>query len=389
MNHILTINGGSSSIKFALFDEGLTRVLAGQFSSIGADGSELEVSYPTTGTKVKRAVAVTNHAACIPLLIDLVSKDANWQAIGAVGNRIVHGGARFLQPERVTPQLLTELERLAPYAPEHLPAEIALLRALTAHDPQLLQVACFDTAFHRTMPQVTKMLPLPRHFYAQGLRRYGFHGLSYEYLLSQLVAAHAAGGRIILAHLGNGASMAAVRDGSSIDTSMSFTPTAGLVMSNRSGDLDPGLVAYLARTLKMTAAEFQHMVNAEAGLLGVSETSSEMHKLLAREESDERAADAVAMFCLQAKKFVGAYTAELGGLDTLVFSGGIGENSSVIRERICSGLEFMGIELDAARNQANATVISQALSRVTVRVIKTDEEIQIARHTQALMSSEK
>lgn len=386
MTLILTINGGSSSIKFAVFDEGLTRILAGQFLSIGADGSELRVSHPKTNATEKRDVAVTDHAACIPLLIDLVSKEANWQAIGAVGHRIVHGGARFVEPERVTPQLLAELERLSPYAPEHLPAEIALLRALTAHDPRLLQVACFDTAFHQTMPRVTKMLPLPRHYYDQGLRRYGFHGLSYEYLLSRLAAEHSAGGRIILAHLGNGASMAAVRDGSSVDTSMSFTPTAGLVMSNRSGDLDPGLVAYLARTLNMTAAEFQHMVNAESGLLGVSETSSEMHILLAREASDERAADAVAMFCLQAKKFVGAYAAELGGLDTLVFSGGIGENSAVIRERICSGLEYMGIELDAARNQAGAQIISRDAARVTVRVLKTDEEIQIARHTRALMS---
>lgn len=387
MPHILTINGGSSSIKFALFDDELTRTLSGQFSRIGLNETQLEYSRPAEQAQEKHSVAAADHSACIPILIDLISQNADWSKIGAIGHRIVHGGARFTRPERVTPQLLTELDALAPYAPEHLPAEIALLRAFEARDSRLTQIACFDTAFHQTMPRVTQMLPLPRRFYTQGLRRYGFHGLSYEYLMSQLEQENAAGGRIILTHLGNGASMAAVRDGKSVDTSMSFTPTAGLVMSNRTGDLDPGLVVYLARTVKMTAADFQHMVNAESGLLGISETSSDMRDLLEHEAVDERAADAVAIFCLQARKFIGAYAAELGGLDTLVFSGGIGENSFVIRERICDGLGFLGIQLDAARNKAGAAIISTESSHVTVRMIRTDEELQIARHTQALIAA--
>lgn len=379
MPYLLTINGGSSSIKFALFDAALSRVLSGQFSRIGLEDAVLEIKHHATNKTEKRNVSAAHHAACIPILIELISETASWEDIQAIGHRIVHGGGRFSEPELVTPEMLAELETIAPYAPEHLPAEIAMLRAFAAQDGNLKQIACFDTAFHQTMPRVAHLLPLPRRFFEQGVRRYGFHGLSYQYLMGELEKENAAKGKIILAHLGNGASMAAVLDGKSIDTSMAFTPTAGLVMSTRSGDLDPGLVVYLARTVKMTAAEFQKMVNAESGLLGISETSSDMRDLMSREQEDERAADAIAIFCRQAKKFIGAYAAILGGLDTLVFAGGIGENSSVLRARICEDLQFLGIELDPAWNDSAAPIISTNTSRVTVRVIKTDEEIQMAR----------
>jgi len=246
----------------------------------------------------------------------------------------------------------------------------------------LPQVACFDTAFHRTMPRVATLLPIPRRYEAAGVRRYGFHGLSYEFLMEELVRIGdpaATKGRVILAHLGNGASLAAVREGRSIDTSMGFTPTSGLVMSTRSGDLDPGLVSYLARTDQMNAAQFQEMVNGESGLLGVSGISSDVRDLLAREANDVRAAEAIALFCYQAKKWIGSFAAALGGLDTLVFAGGIGENAPIIRTRMCEGLGFLGVKLNEVRNAKNASLISPDSGRVAVRVIRTDEELMIAR----------
>jgi acetate kinase len=289
---------------------------------------------------------------------------------------------KHIQPEIVTQDLLDELDRLRPYDPDHLPREIELIEAFRQRHPKLPQVACFDTAFHQTMPRVARLLPLPRRFDSKGVQRYGFHGLSYAYLMEELARLGdpaAATGRVILAHLGNGASLAAVRDGKSIDTSMGFTPTAGLVMSTRSGDLDPGVAPYLARTEKLTTKQFYEMVNHESGLLGVSETSSDMRDLLAREKDDGRAAEAVALFCYQAKKWIGSFAAALGGLDTLVFSAGIGENCPSIRARICDELGFLGIALDEARNAGNAPVVSTAASRAAVRVIRTDEELMIAR----------
>ncbi len=247
---------------------------------------------------------------------------------------------------------------------------------------KLPQVACFDTAFHREMPRVAKLLPIPRRFDAKGVQRFGFHGLSYTYLLEELerlAGPKAARGRLVLAHLGNGASLTAVRNGKSIDTSMGFTPAAGIPMSTRSGDLDPGLVWYLARTERMTGKQFHVMVHHQSGLLGVSQTSPDMRDLLARQSKDVRAAEAVALFCYQVKKWIGAFAAALGGLDMLVFTGGIGENAAEVRARICDGLQFLGIRLDARRNQAGTPVISASTSRVTVRVIRTDEEVTIAK----------
>ncbi len=278
--------------------------------------------------------------------------------------------------------MVTELKQLSPFDPDHMPEEILLTEAFHRRFPDLPQVACFDTAFHHDLPRVAQMLPIPRRYEAQGVRRYGFHGLSYEFLmeeLARLAAPVVAQGRIVLAHLGNGASLAAVHDGKSVDTSMSFTPTAGVPMSTRTGDLDPGLVWYLARTGKMSAKQFNDMVNFQSGLLGISETSSDMRDLLQHETQDVRAAEAVALFCYQVKKWIGSFAAALGGIETLVFSGGIGENAPAVRARICDGLGFLGIELEEKHNAANEGVISAASSRVVVRVIRTKEEQIIAK----------
>jgi acetate kinase len=313
--------------------------------------------------------------------LDWLEAQPIFASVTAAGHRVVHG-MRHFEPEPVTPALLSELRRITPYAPDHLPGEIAMIEAISRRHPRLPQVACFDTAFHQAMPRVATLLPIPRRFDAAGVQRYGFHGLSYGYLMEELTRVGdpaASTGRVILAHLGNGASLAAVRDGRSVDTSMGFTPTAGLPMSTRSGDLDPGLVGYLARTDNMTPLQFHHMVNHESGLLGVSETTSDMRDLLAQEADDVRAAEAVALFCYQVKKWIGAFAAALGGVDTLVFAGGIGEHAPLVRERICEGLSFLGIELDASRNAEAANVISTDASRATVRVIRTDEELMIAR----------
>ena len=262
---------------------------------------------------------------------------------------MVQGGPHYLDPQRVDSAMLAELKRISAFNPVHLPCEIALIEMIAAKFPQAVQVACFDTAFHRHMPRVARMLAIPRRYEAMGVQRYGFHGLSYAGLMKELesvAGTPAANGRVILAHLGQGSSMAAVRGGQGIDTSMGFTPAAGLMMGTRSGDLDPGLVSFLAHTERMSPAGFDHMINRESGLLGVSETSSDMQELIAHESSDPRAAEAVAMFCYQAKKLIGAYAAALGGLDTLVFAGGIGENAPAVRARICQGLDFLGLELD-------------------------------------------
>jgi acetate kinase len=304
----------------------------------------------------------------------------------AIGHRVVHG-MRHSAPERLTPALLEELRTVIPYDPEHLPAEIQLIEKLLNHCPALPQVACFDTAFHRTMPRVATQLPLPRRYEAMGVQRYGFHGLSYAYLMEQLVAledpaAHT--GRVILAHLGNGASLAAVRDGKSVDTTMGFTPGAGVPMSTRSGDIDPGLLSFFAAQEHMTVPQFQRMITHESGLLGISETSSDIRDLLEKEHTDVRAREAVDLFCQEVRKRIGAFAAVLGGLDTLVFAGGIGENAALIRARICANLEFLGVRLAPKLNRAHCAVISPSKNRVTVRVIRTDEEVMIAQLTYRL-----
>ncbi|MFI5168000.1 MAG: acetate/propionate family kinase [Thermoanaerobaculales bacterium] len=380
---ILTINGGSSSIKFAVFEAGdsLRRTLEGGIERIGTAQATLRVKGVSEADNFSRSVTAPDYTAAVGALTDWIEERSEREELTAVGHRVVDGGPKYSEPERITAQMIEELRGLSPFDPDHLPEEVLLTEAFHRRFPELPQVACFDTAFHHDLPRVARLLPIPRRYEAQGVRRYGFHGLSYAFLmeeLARLAGTQAAQGRVILAHLGNGASLAAVRDGKSVDTSMGFTPAAGVPMSTRSGDLDPGLVWYLARTEKMTPRKFNEMVNSQSGLLGVSETSSDMRDLLDHETQDVRAAEAVALFCYQVKKWIGAFAAALGGLDTLVFAGGIGENAPTIRARICDGLAFLGVELEESRNAANESVISTAAGRVAVRVIRTDEERMIA-----------
>jgi acetate kinase len=379
---LLTINGGSSSIKFALYQmEPLRRRLDGKIDRIGLSGTNLTVNDPAEKVQSRQSINEAHSATPVSFLLDWLEAQQVFATVTAVGHRVVHG-MRHVEPQRVTPELLDELHRIMPYDPDHLPRQIELIEAFRRRHPTLPQVVCFDTAFHRSMPRVARLLAIPRRYGVQGIERYGFHGLSYQYLLEELARLGdraATKGRVILAHLGNGASLAAVRDGQSIDTSMGFTPTAGLVMGSRSGDLDPGLVYFLAHTEQMTASQFQHMVNHESGLLGVSEMSSDLSDLLARETHHVPAAEAVSLFCYQTKKWIGSFAAALGGLDTLVFSGGIGENATSVRARICDGLKFLGIELNETRNASSAPIISMDAKPVTVRVIRTDEEVMIAR----------
>jgi acetate kinase len=387
MDSVLTINGGSSSIKFAIYEvaEPLKRGLAGKIDRIGLGGTNLTFNDPATNKPGSSKLDASDHKSATRSLIDWLEKQTGFETVRAVGHRVVHG-MQHTAPELVTQELLDELHRIRPYDPEHLPREIELIETFRQRHPKLPQVACFDTAFHREMPRVAKLLPLPRRYDAKGIQRYGFHGLSYAYLMEELARLGdpaATKGRMILAHLGNGASMAAVRDGKSIDTSMGFTPTAGLVMSTRTGDLDPGLAPFLLRTEQMSTQQFYEMVNHKSGLLGVSEISSDMRDL--EQSKDVRAMEAVALFCYQAKKWIGSFAAALGGIDTLVFAGGIGENGSLVRARICEGLDFLGIKLHEARNAENAAMISADGARVTIRVIRTDEELMIARSVRRLL----
>lgn len=390
---VLVLNVGSSSIKFALYELAgpPKRGLHGKVDRTGLRGTQLTFNDPSRNKRDSHDIGDLDHRSAANFLIDWLEKRIGLTSIGSVGHRVVNGGPNYKEPQRVTTEMLDELRRISAYAPEHLPAEIELIELLRARVPQLPQVACFDTAFHRDMPRVAKILAIPRRFQAIGVERYGFHGLSYAFLMEELgrvAGTEAAQGQVILAHLGNGASLAAVRGGKSIDTSMGFTPTAGVPMSTRSGDLDPGLVWYLAQSEQMTPEQFQQMVNQESGLLGVSETSSDLRDLLGRESSDGRAADAVALFCYQVKKWIGAFAAALGGVDTLVFAGGIGENAPEIRARICEGLNFLGIQLDQTTNAAGAPIISADVSRAVVRVIRTDEEMMIAKAVGEVLSGQ-
>ena len=386
------MNGGSSSIKFALYEIGepLKRTLHGMLDRIGLAGTELTFSDSTRNQADTRTIQASDHGSGAAFLIDWLEEKIGLASVKAVGHRVVHG-MKYIEPQRVTQELLDELHRIRPYDPDHLPREIEVIESFRKHHSKLTQVACFDTAFHRTMPRAARLLPIPRRFSAMGIERYGFHGLSYSYLieeLERLAGPEAAHGRVILAHLGNGASLAAVRDGKSVDTSMGFTPTAGVPMGTRPGDLDPGVAWFMMRTENLTPKQFNHIINHESGLLGVSETSSDMRDLVERQTTDVRAAEAVELFCYQVKKWIGAYAAVLGGLDTLVFAGGIGENAADVRARVCAGLGFLGIELHDTRNAESAPIISSDQRAVTVRVIHTDEELMIARAVCRLLNNE-
>ncbi|MEO7431055.1 MAG: acetate/propionate family kinase, partial [Dokdonella sp.] len=299
---ILTINGGSSSIKFALFDAAHEplRILSGRIERIGLSGATFHVKHAKPVNSFCRKVIARDYTTAVGMLMDWIGKDSDCGALTAVGHRVVHGGPDYVEPQHITPELLIELRRLKAFDPEHLPEEILLIEAFRHRFAELEQIACFDTAFHHDLPRVARLLPIPRRYEAMGVRRYGFHGLSYAFLMDELVRlgdAAATAGRVILVHLGSGVSLAAVRHGKSIDTSMSFTPASGVPMGTRSGDLDPGLLEYLARSENMSAHQFNRMVSTQSGLLGLSETSSDMRDLLEQETRDVRAAEAIALFC--------------------------------------------------------------------------------------------
>jgi acetate kinase len=391
--HILTINSGSSSIKFSLYQMGEAErlVFGGKIERIGLSPSLFHVKDAEGKTLIDRQSDLPDQEAALKLLFGWLEHGAPMKDLDAVGHRIVHGGTKFREPHLVTEEVIQTLKDLSPMDPTHLYSEFEAIEAVGRFYPALKQVACFGTAFHRRMPKVAQMYGLPRRLWDEGVIRYGFHGLSYEYIMQELREKEGqknADGRVIIAHLGNGASMAAVHHGESVDTTMGFTPTGGFVMGTRSGDLDPEVILYLLRVKKMTVAEVNDLVNLRSGLSGVSGISSDMKDLLDKEKEDNHAAEAVSLFCYQAKKFLAGLVASLGGLDILIFTGGIGENASPIRGRICEGMEFFGLSLDPGLNDANAPIVSRDDSPVTVRVMKTNEELMIARHTYNLIRKE-
>jgi acetate kinase len=387
---ILTINSGSSSVKLALYRMGEAETLefSGSLERIGLRSGGFRIVAAGGQPLIDEQVDLPDHEAAFKRLFDWLRDSQPGEALDAVGHRVVHGGAKFTLPHRITPAMIGELKELVHLAPDHLPNEIKAILATTRTFPDLTQVACFDTAFHSNMPRLAQLYALPRYFMEMGLMRYGFHGLSYEYIVQELhrqAGAQTANGRLIIAHLGNGASMAAVRDGRSVETTMGFTPAGGLVMSTRSGDLDPGALIYLLEEKGLKASDLNYLVNRRSGLLAVSGLSSDMRDLLAQEDQEPQARLAVDLFCYIASKHLGALAAALGGLDTLIFTAGIGENAPAIRQRICQQLGYMGIQIDATRNEASAAIISPDRAPVTVRVMHTDEDLMIARHTHALI----
>lgn len=385
---ILTINSGSSSLKTALFlmDKKETMELSARIERIGLSGSHFQVRDGKGRVLCEEHTRLPDHDAAINKFLKWLQ--GRKTPLAAVGHRVVHGGLRYDQPELITPKVEKVLAELKPLDPDHLPQELKAIKTIRRVYPELSQVACFDTAFHRHMPNMAQLYPLPHGLWSDGVRRFGFHGLSYEYLIHEMARVagpKAARGRVIIAHLGNGASMAAIRGGKSMDTTMGFTPTGGLMMGTRSGDLDPGVILYLLREKLMSLSAVSDLVNHRAGLLGVSGISSDLRDLSAQRAKNPRALEAIELFCYQARKFLSALAGVLGGLDTLIFTAGIGENMPRIRRRICQRLDFLGIYLDSARNERNAPVISRAGSPVTVRVIRTNEELMIARHTRRLL----
>jgi acetate kinase len=388
---VLTVNAGSSSLKLALWtgtgaadnDDNERLLGSGAVEGIGDSGSGRSWLQNADGKKVFTGAGTSDQAAAVQLLLTAMQKQA-WPEPTAVGHRIVHGGPDHRSPALVEPALIDALRAAVPFAPLHLPSELALIEALQARSPALPQVVCFDTYFHRDLPERAWRLPLPRKLTEEGLRRYGFHGLSYEYIVSSLGAEQL--GRAVIAHLGSGSSLAAVSGGRSQDTTMGFTPSGGLIMGTRTGDLDPGVLVYLLRERHFTTDVLAQLIDHEAGLLGISQRSADMQKLLAARASDPACAQAVESYCYVLRKYIGAFAAVLSGLDTLVFTGGIGEHAAEIRQETCAALGHLGIELDPAANAAHAAVISRPGGRCTVRVIATDEARMIARHTHAVLS---
>ncbi len=386
---ILTINSGSSSIKFALYEVSpeLPRLFHGEIQGIGTQNAKLIFSEENVSKANEEVIQANNYEAAAEVLMTFINNKAEFDLVKAIGHRVVHG-MDYTEPEIITPHLVEELKKISGYDPEHMPGEIRLIELFRNRYKDIKQVACFDTSFHADMPDVAKWLAIPRKYRDKGVKRYGFHGLSYSYLIEEIeriAGKKAAQGRVILAHLGNGASLAAVNKGKCIDTSMGFTPSSGLPMSTRCGDLDPGVAWYLMEIEKFNAKQFNDLINHQSGLLGISETSSDMRELLKIQHEDNRASDAVALFCYQTKKWIGSFSAVLDGIDTVVFSGGIGQHSPEVRSKIVDGLAFLGIELDELKNLNNEPIISSTKSSVTVHVIRTNEEVMIAKLVSSLL----
>jgi acetate kinase len=388
---ILVLNAGSSSIKFALLpaQDGKARLASGEVENIGTT-PHLKIR---AGTEIVLEQMFApeqklSHEALLGAVLHWVEDHLGDNRLLAVGHRIVHGGTMFFDPVRLDAASLSRLAKLNELAPLHEPHNLAAVHAAMALRPHLPQIGCFDTAFHHHMPELASRLPLPRHFYDEGVRRYGFHGLSYEYIAARLreIAPHLAGGRVIAAHLGNGASLCAMQGGVSVDSTMGFTALDGLVMGTRCGALDPGALLYLLQSRGMTAGDVSDLLYKQSGLLGVSGLSADVRTLLA--SAAPPAAEAVDLFAYSAAKHIAALGSALGGLDGLVFTAGIGEHAPAVRAAICARLGWLGVELSAEANAANEAIISAVTSRVEVRVIPTDEEAMIARHCRALLSKQ-
>jgi len=392
--HALVVNAGSSSIKLTLFDIAgePKRVFEVAVVNIGQPTARLVMKDSASGEITEKPENIIDHKTATILLVDWLKPKLTDLRLIAIGHRIVHGGPKYFATSIIDEAVLKDLRDLAPFDPEHLPDELVLIDAFYELFPNVPQIACFDTAFHHNIPTVAQLLPIPRRYNLQGIRRYGFHGLSYSFIveaLKRLDDPAANNGRLVIAHMGSGVSLAAVKDGVSIDTTMSFTPVSGVPMGTRSGDLDPGIFLYLARGQNLDPDELDELVNKQSGLLGMSETTADMEQLLKLEATDERAKDAVDVFCYQVKKSIGSLSAALGGLDGLIFTGGMGENAPKVRSRICAGLTFLGVELDEARNLEGKGLISTDISPVKIRVIPTDEALVIARSTRQILSESK
>jgi acetate kinase len=382
------INAGSSSLKFSFYDGG-TRLLSGQVEGIGAThtasaiGSDGEaVAPPPVGAK-----ALNSPSEVLPALIPWAREYFGDRRLAALGHRVVHGGLRHSRPARVTPALLDELEALVPLAPLHEPHNLAPIRMALQLNPELPQVACFDTAFHRTAPEVEQAFALPYSLYEEGVRRYGFHGLSYEYIASILRerAPDIADGRVVVAHLGNGCSACALKAGVSIATTMGFTALDGLPMGTRCGELDAGVVLHLLQEKGMQADALVDLLYRRSGMLGLSGISSDFRELLASD--DPRASFAIEVFCYRVARHIASLAAALGGLDGIVFTAGVGENAAPVRGAICRACAWLGLDLDETANREHRQRISTPHSRVAAYVIKTDENLTIARHARALIKS--
>jgi acetate kinase len=383
-SNVLALNSGSSSLKFGLYRSGCAEtvtLLSGEAESIGETRARFQAQDSQARSLISETTSIPDQRAAVARIATLLA-DSSMPAPAAVGHRVVHGGPKLRQHCRIDESVLRQLEAAAAFAPLHTPPALSVIRFAQQHFPGLPHVACFDTTFHARMPDVARVLPIPKELQSEGIQRYGFHGLSCESIVRQLGSDLP--DRLIIAHLGNGASVTAVKGGRSIDTSMGLTPSGGVIMGTRSGDLDPGILVYLMREKKFDVAKLGDMVDHRSGLLGISGVGSDMRRLHDAAPTDPGVRLAIKMFCYSVRKQIAAMIAVLDGVDMIVFTGGIGENDSAVRESICGGLSWVGISLDPAQNVAGACKINESGSRILVQVLPSQEDEQIARHTWAL-----